>query len=146
MTARATIQLANHLAEIERVAGLVASFGREHGLPERAVFDVNLALDEILTNVISYGYDDDYEHVISVRLALGADGLRVEVEDDGREFDPLAVAEPDLSAPVEERPIGGLGLCLVRRLMTGLAYERRDGRNVFGMTRAIDAGTARAGR
>lgn len=146
MSGDATFTVANHLSEIARAAELVEAFGREHGIPERALFDVNLSLDEILTNIVSYGYDDDFEHRIVVRLALVPGGLRVEVEDDGRPFDPLAVPEPDIMAPVEDRPIGGLGLCLVRKLMSDLAYERRNGRNVLTMTRRIDPAAQRQAR
>lgn len=146
MSATTSFRVANHLSEIARAAGLVEAFGREHGLPARVLFDANLSVDEVLTNVISYGYDDDFEHTIEVRLALVPGGLRIEVEDDGRPFDPLAAPLPDLTAPIDERPIGGLGLCLVRKLMSSLAYERRDGRNVLTMMRRIDPATEREAR
>ena len=137
MTAHLTFTLTNRLAEIERVSHLVEAFGKQHALPARVVFDLNLALDEVLTNIISYGYDDGVEHTITVRLALADDAVHVEVEDDGRPFNPLELVEPDLTGPVEDRTIGGLGLCLVRKLMTGLAYARQEGKNVFGMSRTI---------
>lgn len=137
MTAERTLALTNDLAEIERVSRLVEAFGEEHALPARVVFDVNLALDEILTNIISYAYEDGTRHTITVRLRLADGRLHVEVEDDGRAFDPLTVAEPDIEGPAEDRPIGGLGLRLVRKLMTGLAYTRKEGTNVFAMWRAI---------
>jgi len=137
MIAGRTITLASQLGEIGRVVGLVEEFAAEHGLPDFVVFDVNLALDEVLTNIISYAYDDTGEHTVTVRLLLDDAALHVEVEDDGRPFDPLTVPEPDLSGPVAERPIGGLGLHLVRKLMTSLAYARKDGRNVLALTRTL---------
>ncbi len=137
MSAQLTLSLTNKLAEIEGVSRLVEAFGEQHGLPARVVFDLNLALDEVLTNIISYGYDDGAEHEITVRLSLDGHTLHVEVEDDGRPFNPLEIAEPHLGGPVEERSIGGLGLFLVRKLMSGLAYRRQEGKNVFGMSRTV---------
>jgi anti-anti-sigma factor len=127
----------NRLDEIERISREVDAFARRIGLPLGMVFDMNLALDEVLTNIVTYAYDDEDEHQIVVRLRLERDRFVVDVEDDGREFDPLATDEPDLAAPVEERPVGGLGLSLVRRLVSELAYDRRGGWNVLTMTRYI---------
>jgi serine/threonine-protein kinase RsbW len=132
-----TLTLRNRLEEIERVSGEVEAFATEHGVPVRDAFDANLALDEVLTNVISYAWDDELEHEIVVRLGIDDVFFVVEVEDDGRPFDPLAASEPDLALPAGERPIGGLGLSLVRKLMPELAYERRGERNVLRMARAF---------
>jgi anti-sigma regulatory factor (Ser/Thr protein kinase) len=137
MSALLKVTLKNQLAEIERVSHVVEAFGKQHGLAPRVVFEVNLALDEILTNVISYAHDDGAEHDIAVRLSLAERELRIEVEDDGRPFNPLEVAEPDITLPPENRSIGGLGLRLVRKLMTSLAYRREGGKNVFVMRRMV---------
>jgi anti-anti-sigma factor len=132
-----TLSAANRLDEIQRVSRDLDAFARRHGLPLGLVFDTNLALDEVLTNIISYAYDDHAEHVIVVRLRVDRDRFIVEVEDDGRPFDPLSTDEPDMAVPVDERRVGGLGLSLVRRLMTELEYERRDDHNVLTMTRFL---------
>jgi anti-anti-sigma factor len=135
----AVLVAVNRLDEIERISREVDAFARRLALPLGMVFDVNLALDEVLTNIITYAYDDDAEHQIVVRLRVERERFTVDVEDDGREFDPLSTAEPDLAAPVEERPVGGLGLSLVRRLVSELAYDRRGGWNVLTMTRFLGA-------
>jgi anti-sigma regulatory factor (Ser/Thr protein kinase) len=127
------IRLANDLAELERVAGLVERFGAEHGLPEHAVFEINLALDEVLTNVISYGHDDGGRHEIEVRLAAGRGEVAIEVTDDGRPFDPLSAPEPATDVPLAERPVGGLGIHMVRKLMDRIEYRRDGARNVLTM-------------
>jgi anti-sigma regulatory factor (Ser/Thr protein kinase) len=99
-------------------------------------------LDEILTNAISYGYDRDGgtgEHLIHIRGTM-ADGLiTLEVEDDGRPFNPLEVAnrEPDLTASIEDRPIGGLGLFMVNKLMDQLEYHRKGEKNLLVMKRLV---------
>jgi anti-sigma regulatory factor (Ser/Thr protein kinase) len=93
--------------------------------------DLNIALEEILTNIISYGYTDDREHVIRVRLSVQPGEVKAEVEDDGQPFNPFEAPEVDTAKPLEERAIGGLGIHLVRKLMDGLEYQRQEGKNLL---------------
>jgi len=141
MSRHATVALKNDLAELERLSNVIEGFGKRHALPTAALFDLHLALDEILTNVVSYGYDDQHEHEIIVRLTLGGDHdsrqIEVEVEDDGRPFNPLETAPPDVSTSVEDRPIGGLGIHLARRVMDDLEYRRQRGKNVLVMRKTV---------
>ena len=139
MPSATTIVLRNQVAELERVGQLVAAFGAEHRLPSQVVFDLTLALDEILTNVMSYAYADQGSHEIVVRLSQQADTLVAEVEDDGRPFNPLDVPPPDVGAAIEDRPIGGLGLHLVRRVTDGLDYERAAGKNRLVLRKRLPA-------
>ena len=129
--------LRNDRSEILRMAALAEQFGAEAHLPDEDVMTVNLVLDEIVANVIENAYDDAGEHEILVSLTRDGDTLTVRVEDDGRAFDPLQVAPPDLDLPIEERPVGGLGIHLVRSVMDAVDYERRDGRNVLTMRKTI---------
>jgi anti-sigma regulatory factor (Ser/Thr protein kinase) len=95
--------------------------------------DLNLALEEILTNIMSHGYVDEREHEIRVSLSLQPGAVRIEVEDDGRPFNPLQAPEVDTTKPLDERMAGGLGIHLVRRLMDGLEYKRERERNRLTM-------------
>ena len=134
MTASMSVTLVNDLSEIERLSRLVEAFGEAEGLGAEPIFSVNLALDEVVTNVIRYGHDDDgRQHPIVVRLALEDGVLTAEVEDDGRPFNPLDAPPPDINASLEDRPIGGLGIHLVRSVMTSVEYRRENGRNVLTM-------------
>ncbi len=99
----------------------------------KVVFHVNLVLEEILTNIIAYGYADSDEHYISIGIFLAEGELVIQVADDGRPFNPLEAPEPDLESPLEERPVGGLGLHLVRSLMHEFEYERNEGQNLLVM-------------
>jgi anti-sigma regulatory factor (Ser/Thr protein kinase) len=141
MNERLTVTLKNDLSELERVSRLVDEFGTRHCLPARAIFELTLALDEILTNVLSYGFDDGGEHEIVVRLTPpesgGTAGVTVEVEDDGRPFDPLQVRAPDVHSPLEERQVGGLGIYLARTVMDRLEYRRQGGKNVLVMRKNV---------
>jgi anti-sigma regulatory factor (Ser/Thr protein kinase) len=132
-----TIHLKNRLSELERVSRLVAEFAAQHQVAARAAFDIAFAVDEVLTNVISYAYTDDQEHDIIVRLSQTPGQVDVEVEDDGRPFDPRSVAETRVDQPVEHRPVGGLGLHLVRAATDGLEYRREDGKNVLTIHKRV---------
>ena len=106
--------------------------GEARGWPPKWVTSVNLALDEPLSNVISYGYRDSDEHEVLVTLSERDGALEVEVvlEDEGVAFDPFTDApEPDLESSLEVREIKGLGVHFVKSFMDEVAYERRDGRN-----------------
>ena len=87
------------------------------------------AVEELGTNIIKYGYDDQAEHLIRLSAAPEQDAFRICLEDDGHEFNPCLSPEPDPNLRIEEREPGGWGLSLVRRL-TRMEYERRDRRNV----------------
>jgi len=123
------INLSNKLSELESFNQSLTEFGRRHGLTPRVVHDLNLAFEEILTNIISYGYTDNREHEIKVHLSLQPGEVKAEVEDDGQPFNPLEAPEADTAQSLEERTIGGLGIHLVRKLMDGLEYQRQEGKN-----------------
>ena len=138
MTASISVTLVNQLSEVTRLGQLVEAFGEAEGLGPEAVFSINLALDEVVTNVIQYGHDDDgREHPIVVRLAVERDVLTAQVEDEGRAFNPLEAPAPDFGANIDQRPIGGLGIHLVRSVMNSVEYRREDGRNVLTMRKKL---------
>ena len=127
------IKLNNKVSELERFNQTLTEFGQRHGLAPKVVHDLNLALEEILTNIISYGYTDNREHEIKVRLSVQPGEVKAEVEDDGQPFNPLEAPEPDTAKSLEERTIGGLGIHLVRKLMDDLEYKRQGERNLLTM-------------
>jgi phosphoserine phosphatase RsbU/P len=137
MTEPAEIKLHNELSELERVNSNLTEFGRQHGLSDKVVHDLNLALEEILTNIISYGYTDSRKHEIRVTLGMQPGAVRIEVEDDGQPFNPLDAPEPETTQPLEERRIGGLGIHLARQLMDALEYRRQEGKNLLVMKKQL---------
>ena len=126
-----SVTLRNDLSELQRLNQIVTEFSERHGMPSELVFRVTLALEEIITNVISYGYDDQAEHEISLRLSWEDPFLKLALEDDARPFNPLEVAAPDIAKPLAERQIGGLGIHLVREMMDELEYRRENDKNVL---------------
>ena len=124
------LTLKNDPSEIARSAEAIEAYGESHGWPMKWIMNLNLSLDEVITNIVSYGYRDGEEHEIHITLTEEEGSLTVVLEDDGIAFDPLSeVPDPDLDAGVEERRIGGLGVHFVKSLMDEVAYERRDGCN-----------------
>lgn len=132
-----TIRISASVHEIERLNRLIRQFGELHELPSRALYSVNLALDEVVSNVVLYGYEDSNDDPIVVKMEIAGKDLTASVEDSGREFDPLSLPTPDLSAPLEDRQIGGLGIHLMRSLMDGVEYRRHDNKNILSMRKRV---------
>jgi serine/threonine-protein kinase RsbW len=125
------LKVANELAALPRVAADLEAFCSRHGIPYRDVNRFNLALEEVLTNVISYGFPDGGRREIDVAVRYRDGALQATVSDDGAPFDPRAQPVPDLGAPAEQRAVGGLGIHLLRELTEAIDYRRDGGRNVL---------------
>jgi len=132
-----TIRITAKVQEIERLHRLVGQFGQLHEIPSRALYSVNLALDEVVSNVVLYGYDEPSDDTITVHVETSGENLLASVQDSGREFDPLSVPIPDLSLTLDARKIGGLGIHLMRSLMDEVQYRRSDGKNILSMRKRI---------
>lgn len=129
----ARIVIGNSIADMAKVADLVDRFGEEHAIPQRAIINMNVCLDELLNNTISYGYADQNAHDITVELSLTGDkSLSAEISDDAAPFDPREAPPPSF-----EGAIGGLGVHFVRTLMDEIAYARVGNRNVVKITKRL---------
>jgi anti-sigma regulatory factor (Ser/Thr protein kinase) len=118
------------------VARMVDELARVHRLSPGVVADVQVALDEVLANIVRHGPVDRVCQ-IRVRLTVHPDAFEAEVEDDGAPFDPLAVPPPDLRSPLRERRAGGLGIHFLRSLMSEVTYARVDDRNRLVLRRRL---------
>jgi anti-sigma regulatory factor (Ser/Thr protein kinase)/class 3 adenylate cyclase len=127
----------NDLAEIGRIGIDVEKFCADRELGGDIAHAINLSLDELLTNTISYGYDDEAEHLIDIAISVNRDRLTVTIRDDARPFDPTEAAAPDLDAGIDERPIGGLGIHLVRAMMDRVEYRYIQGHNELTLTKLL---------
>ena len=132
------IVLQNQPEEKTRVLAGLSAFAAEHHLTPGVVHAADLALEEHLTNVLNYGYEDKAVHEIRVRFSIREHSLHVEVEDDARPYNPLDQPPVDTAAPLDERRIGGLGVHLMRHFMDRLEYRREGNRNILRMTKRID--------
>jgi len=123
--------------EVDRVHAAFAQFADSNGLPAPVRRSLNVALDELLTNTTVHGFGGKVGGAVSVEVQLQKDRVAVTITDDGKPFDPFDVAAPDTALPVADRPLGGLGLHLVRGLLDEVSYERRSGRNVVFLAKRL---------
>lgn len=118
----------------QAMASLVSeanAFGENLGMGPHSLYRLNFVLEEIISNVIKYAYQDDNIHLIHVQISHEGERVRITIADDGKAFDPLHSPEPNTGLPVEEREIGGLGIHLVRKMTQQMAYIRDNGNNIL---------------
>jgi len=126
--------------EVARVNAAFTEFAEAHGLPASVRRSLNVALDELLTNTIGYGFTGRVGGEATVDVELHQDRVSVTLTDNGGPFDPFGLAATDTTLPMEERPIGGLGIHLARRLMDEVSYQRRADRNVVVLVKLLAGG------
>lgn len=125
------LTLHNDVAEVSLLAEWVEQIGEELGLEMPEVFQLNLALEEAVVNVMNYAYEDS--GLIDLSAKVVDSEIVFVLEDSGKAFDPTKVDDPDITLSAEERNIGGLGIFLVQQLMSSVTYCRKDGKNVLTM-------------
>lgn len=133
-----SFELRNSLSELDTLCRNLERLGGTLGLSQRTIFKVNLALEELVSNIISYGYKDDDDHWIKVALSVEDGVLVINLEDDGIPFNPIEAEEPDCGCPVEERVIGNLGIHLCKQFMDDLIYERRGNKNIVTLKKSVE--------
>jgi anti-sigma regulatory factor (Ser/Thr protein kinase) len=127
--------LRSRAAEINPALNRIEAWLREQGVEDPQASELRLVAEELLTNAVKYAFEGAALHELEVRARVGADAVEMSFLDDGRPFDPLAHPEPDLFAPPEERPVGGLGIVMVKGLCDRVAYRREAGWNVVTITK-----------
>jgi serine/threonine-protein kinase RsbW len=114
-------------------------FADRHELASPVRSAVNLALEEVIVNVIAHGYHGQDDQSIAVEVRVEPDAVVVTIEDSAAAFNPLDVPTPDVTTPLEQRRPGGLGIHLTRKLMDGLHYSRIHGKNRLVLTKGLPA-------
>ncbi len=138
MSAKISVQITPEPDELRRVVGLVEELGEQEQWSPKLAFQIQLVLDEIGDNFLEHGSNSNI-HAIEVILISHPDTVTLEIVDDGLPFDPLKEAPPpDLDSDLEDRPVGGLGLHLVRTFMDDIHYRRDKGKNHLIMTKRRD--------
>ena len=136
MQSRLIVTVDSHA--MRQLDGFVTGFVAERGIVAEEAHRILILLEELLTNLMKYGYPDGREPGrAEIALAINGDRLEIEFIDDGCAFDPFAGPPVDLDQPVESRPVGGLGLHLLRSMCDETRYERRDEHNVIRLAREI---------
>jgi anti-sigma regulatory factor (Ser/Thr protein kinase) len=132
-------ELKSKLSELDTLCQKLESCGAEMALPQKCLLEINLGLDELFTNIISYGFEDDSEHQIKFSLAKDKETLVVRVEDDGKPFNPLEPACAELSDDIDAVDIGGLGIHLIKKMMDEIDYQRVRGKNKLVLKKYVNA-------
>lgn len=134
---KVSFKLKSNLSELDALCQKLEKFGQSLGLSQKCIFEANLALDELFTNIISYGFDDKTEHTIRITIFLQNDELVFNIEDDGIPFNPTEAESPDLECSIEECRIGGLGIHLAKNLMDEVCYQRCNDKNILTLRKNI---------
>jgi serine/threonine-protein kinase RsbW len=127
----------NDLNDLQGVAAATTEFLETNRTSREVIFAANLAIEEMVSNTVKYGYRDTLQHQIDIQLSLGTNVLEIEICDDGGPFDPFAYPEPRPSSSGEERQGGGLGIHFVRNILDGFNYVRREGQNIVRLTKKL---------
>lgn len=132
-----SIILTNDISEINKLTEFVEEIGNELSLAPDVVFNLNLVLEEAVVNIINYAYPKEEHQSIYLSATLHEGSIILVLTDTGVEFDPTMAPEADITLSAEERPIGGLGIFLIRQIMNEVRYDRIDGKNVLTMEKKL---------
>jgi len=128
----AALAIRSDINEIPRVSDLIESVMQGHQFPDEDILDTQLAVEEVVTNVIVHGYGEaGGEILVSLSYLAEESAMEIRVEDSAEPFDPLSLPEPDISLGIDERKIGGLGIFLTRQVMNDIRYQYEGDKNVL---------------
>ena len=133
------IELGNELDQMANVMAALADFSAGAGLDKAVSQAAELALDELLNNVITHAYLDTDQHTIVVEMCIAENALHIVVSDDGIPFNPFELKEPNLKTSLEERQVGGVGVLLVKKFMDDCSYQRLGDRNIVTLIKYLAA-------
>ena len=129
--------LHNDIQQLSRLQEFIEEIGEAKGLDSGTVSQINLALEEAVTNVILYAYPEGTDGLVEIEARAGEKALEFVITDEGAPFDPTTRKDADIHASLENRPIGGLGIHLIRHIMDSVRYERANGKNILTITKKI---------
>ncbi|MFC1516405.1 ATP-binding protein [Thermodesulfobacteriota bacterium] len=133
----ASFKLKNNLSELKALFKNMEMFCIQLGLSNRCKCEMDLVLEELFTNIISYGYTDENEHWIEITISVKDDMIVMRIEDDGIPFNPVEFEDPDIDSPLEDRGIGGLGVHLTKHFTEDIVYERRGNKNILILKKTV---------
>lgn len=134
---RKDICIKNQISELDHVASFIEEIGEELGLGMELQMNLNLVLEEMISNVIFYAYPEGKE--ASIELVAESDGkeLTFVLSDQGKEFDPTLTRENNMDVNPAERELGGMGIYIVKNIMNKVTYQRLEGKNLLTMKKEI---------
>jgi serine/threonine-protein kinase RsbW len=136
---KTSFKLKNTASELDKLCRNLEQFGNTLGLTKKCIFQINLALEELFTNIVSYGYQDSADHWIKIAISDENGTVVIRIEDTGVPFDPYTVESPDTIGDIERCPVGGLGVHLIKKLMDEILYERCGNKNILILKKNVAA-------
>lgn len=127
----------NDISEIEKLTLFIEELGEELSLNPILVMNLNLALEEAVSNIILYAYPGQLGEEISIKASEAKESILFIISDNGIEFDPTVLPLVDITLSAEEREIGGLGIFLIHKIMDEVKYERIEGKNVLTIKKEL---------
>ncbi len=139
MSEERVLKVAAETDKLYEVLGFVSALLEENDCPPATQMLIEVSLEELFVNIAHYAYPEGNGWA-EIRAGVEGGIVAVTLIDGGIPFDPLAKPDPDMTVPAEERPIGGLGIFMVKKKMDEMTYERKDGRNILTIRKRIAAG------
>lgn len=127
----------NRVEELTHMAWKIKELAEKWKLSPALTGNINLVIEEALSNIIFYAFPDNDKHEIKLTITLSDDLLTIKITDKGISFNPLTQQQPDISLPAEERPIGGLGIFLISQIMDKMQYTRHNDQNILVLSKSI---------
>ncbi len=127
----------NKIEELTILSEKIDKMAEEWELPHALAMNINLVVEEAVTNIIFYAFNDNGKHQISISVSLKESLLQIKITDNGIPFNPLLQRQPDINLPVEERPVGGLGIFLISQIMDEMKYTRQKKQNILTLNKCI---------
>ena len=132
-----SIKLKNHLKDLDKIKGAVLKMSKMIDCTRRKSQEIELVLEELFTNVVCHGFNDNEEHDIDISLSCDDAGLMIRMEDDGEPFDITAAPVPETRCKIEQRCVGGLGIHFVKHFTDECKYFRRKGKNIIVLKKRL---------
>ncbi len=132
------IVIVNNVEELPVLSERIEEIGEKWNWPIHFTMNINLVLEEAVSNIIFYAFSDKESHNIDISVKMVNAKVTIEIEDEGIPFDPTLRKEPDITLPIQERPIGGLGIFLILRMMDTVGYKRKNNKNILTLIKKID--------
>lgn len=130
-------EIDNRIEEISSLALKLEKLAKDWKLPPELTMNINLVVEEALSNIIFYAFKSEEKHKIKIDISLQKNEILMKFKDSGFEFNPLNQTAPDIELPAEERPIGGLGIFLISQIMDEMNYKRQNNQNVLTLKKSI---------
>ena len=127
----------NRIEELTSLAEKIDEMAEDWELSQAIAMNINLVIEEAVSNIIFYAFNDNNKHEIDITVKFDDKVLTIEITDNGKPFNPLLQQQPDINLPAEERPVGGLGIFLISQIMDEKKYTRRKNQNILTLNKSI---------